>query len=107
MRTYIPEPESKYERVWADKPAEYERAVTNNRRRMQRKKGKRLQRERSEKVERVSPTPARRAVPGGPGGESESVNIDAIAIQNRQPAGSAGSDVGVVLAIYNPPRVAL
>ena len=52
VRTYIPEPESKYERVWVDKPAEHERAVINNRQRMRRAKGKRLQRARSEKVER-------------------------------------------------------
>ncbi|QDU80752.1 hypothetical protein Pla110_24850 [Polystyrenella longa] len=52
VRTYIPELELKYERVWADKPEEYERSMTNNRQRMRRSKGKRLQRQRSEKVER-------------------------------------------------------
>jgi transposase len=52
VRTYIPEPQSRHDRVWADKPEEVERAVVNNRRRMQRDKGRRLGRLRSEKVER-------------------------------------------------------
>jgi transposase len=53
LRTYIPEPQRKHERVWTDKPQGYERAVTNNRRRTQRVKGRRLQRKRSELVERT------------------------------------------------------
>ena len=52
LRTYIPEPKSRYPRRWTDKPAEQQWAVANNRRRMRRAKGKGLQRERSEKVER-------------------------------------------------------
>ena len=52
LRTYIPEPNARYPRRWTDKPAEQQRAVANNRRRMSRAKGKGLQRERSEKVER-------------------------------------------------------
>ena len=52
LRTYIAEPKSRYARRWADKPAEHQRAVVNNRRRMSRTKGKQLQRQRSEKVER-------------------------------------------------------
>jgi hypothetical protein len=52
LRTYIPEPQLKDERVWTDKPAEQRRAVVNNRRRMARAKGKRLGRLRSERVER-------------------------------------------------------
>jgi transposase len=52
LRTYVPEPKHKYDRVWADKPAAYQRAVVNNRRRMARAKGKRLGRLRSERVER-------------------------------------------------------
>ena len=52
LRTYIPEPQSRYHRRWTDKPAEHHVAVTNNRRRMSRSKGKNLQRQRSEKVER-------------------------------------------------------
>jgi transposase len=52
LRTYIPEPNSRYSRRWTDKPAEYQRAVVNNRRRMSRTKGMGLQRQRSEKVER-------------------------------------------------------
>lgn len=52
LRTYIPEPKSRHERVWIDKPEEVERAVVNNRRRSRRSKGRRLGRLRSEKVER-------------------------------------------------------
>ncbi len=53
MRTYIPEPKRAHQRDWADKPAEYQRCVYNNRRRMKRAKGKRLQRLWSERVERT------------------------------------------------------
>lgn len=53
LRTYIPEPQRKHQRTWTDKPEGYERAVTNNRRRTQRIKGRRLQRKRSELVERT------------------------------------------------------
>jgi transposase len=52
LRTYIPEPKLKHQRTWSDKPAEFQRAVCNNRRRMKRAKGKRLGRLRSERVER-------------------------------------------------------
>lgn len=52
VRTYIPEPRRPHDRVWTDKPAEYQRAVYNNRRRVKRTKSKRLQRLRSERVER-------------------------------------------------------
>jgi transposase len=52
LRTYIPEPKLKHERTWTDKPAEFQRAVYENRRRMKRAKGKRLGRLRSERVER-------------------------------------------------------
>ncbi len=52
MRTYIPEPKRKDDRVWTDKPDEVRRAVQNNRRRMSCAKGKRLGRLRSERVER-------------------------------------------------------
>jgi transposase len=52
LRTYIPQPSSRYERVWIDKPEEIERGVVNNRRRSRRDKGRRLGRLRSEKVER-------------------------------------------------------
>jgi transposase len=52
LRTYIPEPRLKDDRVWTDKPPAFERAVVNNRRRMARAKGKRLGRLRSERVER-------------------------------------------------------
>ena len=51
-RTYIPEPKRKHASRWTDKPAEYERCVTNNRRRVKRAKSKQLQRWRSERVER-------------------------------------------------------
>ena len=52
LRTYIPEPDSPYERRWTDKPLEYQEAVYANRRRMQGDRGKRLQKKRSEFVER-------------------------------------------------------
>ncbi len=52
VRTYIPEPERQPLRRWTDKPAEFQRAVYNNRRRMRRPKGKQLQRRRSEVCER-------------------------------------------------------
>ena len=51
-RTYIPEPESGYERRWTDKPYGYEEAYRANRRRMQGNRGKELQKKRSELVER-------------------------------------------------------
>ena len=38
LRTYIPEPQLKDDRVWTDKPDEFKRAVVNNRRRMARAK---------------------------------------------------------------------
>ena len=53
LRTYIPEPERQHQRRWTDKPAEFQRAVYNNRRRMRRAKGKQLQRRRSEVCERT------------------------------------------------------
>jgi len=52
VKTYIPEPDSVYERRWTDKPEEQKRAVYHNRRRTAREYGKRLQRRRSEVVER-------------------------------------------------------
>lgn len=52
IKTYIPEPDSKYERVWTDKPEGHQQAVYNNRSRTKREHGKQLQRRRSEVVER-------------------------------------------------------
>jgi hypothetical protein len=52
LRTYIPEPRLKDDRVWTDKPAAFQRTVVNNRRRMAHVKGKRFGRLRSERVER-------------------------------------------------------
>jgi len=52
LRTYIPEPQHRHDRVWTDKSPELQRAVYENRRRMKRAKGKRLGRLRSERVER-------------------------------------------------------
>src|SRR5271165_133398 len=52
VRTYIPEKRRKEDRVWTDKPAEWERAYRNNRRREGGSRSKRLQKLRSEKVER-------------------------------------------------------
>ncbi len=53
VRTYIPEKQRKQERVWTDKPPEWERAYRNNRRRVGGSRSKRLQKRRSEKVERT------------------------------------------------------
>jgi transposase len=52
LRTYIAEPKQTHCRNWQNKPDEQRQAVTNNRRRIQGKRGRALQRERSEKVER-------------------------------------------------------
>jgi transposase len=52
FRTYIPEPKRKHESRWIDKPADFARCVTNNRRRLKRAKSKRHQRRRSELCER-------------------------------------------------------
>ena len=52
LRTYIPEPDSPYDRRWTDKPPEYKEAVYANRRRVKGNRGKRLQKKRSEFVER-------------------------------------------------------
>ena len=52
IKTYIPEPDSKWQRVWTDKPEEQQRAVYLNRQRTRREYGKGLQRRRSEVVER-------------------------------------------------------
>jgi transposase len=53
LRTYIPEPKRQHEARWTDKPAEYQRCVYNNRRRVKRSKSKHLQRRRSELCERT------------------------------------------------------
>jgi transposase len=53
VRTYIPEKRRKQDRVWTDKPPEWERAYRNNRRRVRGSRSKRLQKLRSEKVERT------------------------------------------------------
>jgi transposase len=53
LRTYIPEPKRNHQARWTDKPAEYQRCVSNNRRRVQRSKSKHLQRRRSELCERT------------------------------------------------------
>lgn len=53
VRTYIPEKRRQDERVWTDKPAEWEHAYRNNRRRVGGSRSKRLQKLRSEKVERT------------------------------------------------------
>lgn len=52
VTTYIPEPASRHERKWTDKPDDVKQAVLKNRRRTRRAKGRRLQRLRSERVER-------------------------------------------------------
>lgn len=53
VRTYIPEPKRKYRSTWVDKSPALQRAVTGNRRRVRRDKGKALQRRRSELCERT------------------------------------------------------
>jgi transposase len=53
LRTYIPEPKRPHESRWTDKPADFERCVSNNRRRLSRAKSKKLQRRRSELCERT------------------------------------------------------
>jgi transposase len=53
LRTYIPEPQRKYESRWTDKEPEMQRAVYGNRSRVRRAKSKRLQRRRSEVCERT------------------------------------------------------
>jgi transposase-like protein DUF772/DDE family transposase len=53
VRTYIPEVRRSRKRVWDGKPAAWELAYRNNRRRVRGGRGKRLQKLRSEKVERT------------------------------------------------------
>jgi transposase len=53
LRTYIPEPQRQHKGRWTDKPAEFQRVVYNNRRRVRRAKSKQLQRRRSEVCERT------------------------------------------------------
>jgi transposase len=53
VRTYIPEPRRRHRSKWTDKPAAFRRAVSGNRRRVRRAKGKALQRRRSEVCERT------------------------------------------------------
>ena len=53
FRTYVPEPKRAHQRNWTDEPADYQRCVKNNRRRVKRAKSKRLQRRRSERRERT------------------------------------------------------
>ena len=52
FRPYIPEPKRPHGLKWSDKPADHQRCVYNNRRRVLRVKSKRLQRLRSEHCER-------------------------------------------------------
>jgi transposase len=53
VRTYIPEPQRKHRLKLSNKSKAEQQAIRNNRRRMQRSKGKALQRRRSEVVERT------------------------------------------------------
>ena len=52
LRTYIPEPKRTSDWNWSERSEDHQRAVMNNRDRMQRDKGKSLQRARSELCER-------------------------------------------------------
>src|SRR5262249_23333719 len=67
VRTYVPEARRSRQRAWADKPADWERAYRNNRRRVRGPRGKRLQKRRSENVERTFAPCARPARPRGGG----------------------------------------
>jgi transposase len=51
-RAYIPEPKRRHPLRWEDKPADFQRCVYDNRRRVRRGKSKALQRLRSERCER-------------------------------------------------------
>jgi hypothetical protein len=51
-RSYVPEPERRYQCVWTDKPPEQREAVIANRRRTRGERGRKRQRLRSERVER-------------------------------------------------------
>ena len=53
VRTYVPEARRGQGRRWTDKPAGWQRAYRNNRRRTRGARGRRLQRRRSEYVERT------------------------------------------------------
>lgn len=53
VRTYIGEQRRRQKRVWTDKPADWEQAYRNKRRRVRGGRSKRLQKLRSEKVERT------------------------------------------------------
>ena len=53
LRTFIPGPILKHDRVWTDKPVGYQRVVYNNRRRVKRAKGRRFWFSRSELVDRT------------------------------------------------------
>jgi hypothetical protein len=53
FRTYIPERKKQHRSRWTDKPAEFQRAVYANRRRLKRTKSRKLQRLRSERCERT------------------------------------------------------
>ncbi|MBX3442842.1 MAG: transposase [Planctomyces sp.] len=52
LRTYIPEPQRQSDWDWSERSEDHQRAVMNNRDRMQRDKGKSLQKARSELCER-------------------------------------------------------
>jgi IS5 family transposase len=52
MRPYVPEPKSRHQRVWTDKPAGWKTAVYGTRRRTRGKRGRKLGRLRSEYAER-------------------------------------------------------
>ena len=53
FRTYIPERKQRHRSRWTDKPAEFQRAVYANRRRLKRDKSRQFQRWRSERCERT------------------------------------------------------
>jgi transposase len=53
FRTYIPERKKKHRSRWTDKPAKFQRAVYDNRRRLKRAKSRAFQKLRSERCERT------------------------------------------------------
>ena len=61
LRTYVPEPRQKHDRRWTDKPAGFQSAVYENRRRVKRRKVENFNGSGASAWNGVSPTSARRA----------------------------------------------
>jgi hypothetical protein len=91
VRTYIPEQRRPQERVWTDKPPEWERAYRKNRRRVSGRRSKRLQKLRSEKVERTF------AHVGETGGGRRSWLRGLVEVGKRYLLAVAGHNLGVIM----------